>query len=382
LASYMHTSGAFEANAALRPRREPNVKQHSELKSQTPPEAVIFGCSAAMKKVRRDLAMIASADVPVLINGPSGTGKDIIARLIHRASVFARGPYLKVNCPAIPDALLESELFGYEKGAFTGANSSKAGLIVQANGGTLFLDEIGELSLGLQSKLLQVLQDGKFCRIGAHEDTRSEARVICATNRDLKTEVAAGRFREDLFYRINVVSITMPSLRERSADIPGLVEYFREHFNMVYNRQARILSAPLMRSLQAYHWPGNIRQLENLIKRYVVLGEEDCIAGDLNEPVPSTFAAIDIPDDGPVPLKKMTRQAVHCLERHIILKVLQAHHWNRRRAAEVLKISYRALLYKIQDIGLSPGRPGQGEMPSERSHHRAIGSPVDRQQAA
>jgi two-component system response regulator AtoC len=348
------------------------MKQYSEPASQMPPESVIFGCSAAMKKVRRDLAMIASADVPVLIQGPSGTGKDIIGRLIHRASVFAKGPYLKINCPAIPDALLESELFGYEKGAFTGANSSKSGLIAQANGGTLFLDEIGELSLALQSKLLQVLQDGKFCRIGAHEDTRSEARVICATNLDLKREVEAGGFRGDLFYRINVVSITMPSLRERSADIPGLVEYFRGLFNMVYNRQARALSAPLMRSLQAYHWPGNIRQLENLIKRYVVLGGEDCIAGDLNEPLPSTLA-IDIPDDGPVPLKKMTRQAVHRLERHIILKVLQAHRWNRRRTAEVLKISYRALLYKIQDAGLSPGRIGKGETRSERSDHRAIG---------
>jgi two-component system response regulator AtoC len=241
------------------------------------------------------------------------------------------------------------------------------------------LDEIGELSLALQSKLLQVLQDGKFCRIGAHEDTRSEARVICATNRDLKREVAAGGFREDLFYRINVVNITMPSLRERSADIPGLVEYFRGHFNMVYNRQARALSGPLMCSLQTYHWPGNIRQLENLIKRYVVLGEEDCIAGDLNEPLPNTFE-IDIPEEGPVPLKKMTRQAVHRLERHIILKVLQAHQWNRRRAAEVLKISYRALLYKIQDTGLSPGRPVEAQTPSGRSDHRAIGS-GDRQQA-
>jgi two-component system response regulator AtoC len=357
------------------------MKQYSEPASQMPPESVIFGCSAAMKKVRRDLAMIASADVPVLIHGPSGTGKDIMARLIHRASVFAKGPYLKINCPAIPDALLESELFGYEKGAFTGANSSKPGLIAQANGGTLFLDEIGELSLGLQSKLLQVLQDGKFCRIGARQDTRSEARVICATNLDLKREVEAGGFREDLFYRINVVSITMPSLRERSADIPGLVEYFRGLFNTVYNRQARVLSAPLMRSLQAYHWPGNIRQLENLIKRYVVLGEEDCIAGDLNEPLPSTLA-IDIPDDGPVPLKKMTRQAVHRLERHIILKVLQAHRWNRRRAAEVLKISYRALLYKIQDAGLSPGRMGKGQIPSERLDHRVIESSGDRQEAA
>ncbi len=277
-----------------------------------------------MKKVKRDLSMIASADVPVLIQGPSGTGKEIIAKMIHRASAFAKGPYVKVNCPAIPDALLESELFGYEKGAFTGANTAKPGLIALANDGTLFLDEIGELSLGLQSKLLQVLQDGKFSRIGAHEDTRSEARVICATNRDLKQEIEAGNFREDLFYRINVVNVTLPSLRERSADIPELVEYFRDHFNMMYNRRTPPISASLMRLLQAYHWPGNIRQLENLMKRYVILGTETCISSDLAEPAPNTFD-LDIPMEGPVPLKKITKQAVRRLEREIILKVLQTH---------------------------------------------------------
>jgi two-component system response regulator AtoC len=332
------------------------MKQPVEPHLEFPPESVVFGSSEAMKKVRRDLTMIASADVPVLIQGPSGTGKEIIARMIHRASPYAKGPYLKVNCPAIPDALLESELFGYEKGAFTGAYTAKLGLIVMANRGTLFLDEIGELSLPLQSKLLQVLQDGKFCRIGAQEDTRSEARVICATNRDLKQEIEAGGFREDLFYRINVVNVTLPSLHERSADIPELVEYFREHFNMVYNRRVPSISAPLLRVLQAYQWPGNIRQLENMIKRYVVLGTESCIATDLSEPAPHQLE-VEIPEHGPVPLKKMTQQATRRLERQIILKVLQSHHWNRRRAAEVLKISYRALLYKIRDAGLSPGRP-------------------------
>src|SRR5262249_34836159 len=237
-----------------------------------PPESAIFGSSEAMKKVWRDLSLIASADVPVLIQGPSGTGKEIIAKLIHGSSAYGKGPYLKVNCPAIPDTLLESELFGYEKGAFTGAHASKPGLIALANRGTLFLDEIGELSLALQAKLLQVMQDGKFCRIGAQEETRSEARVICATNRDLQREIAAGTFREDLFFRVNVVNIAMPSLRERSEDIPELVEYFCQHFNMVYNRGAPAISDSLTRLLQAYHWPGNIRQLENLMKRYVILG--------------------------------------------------------------------------------------------------------------
>lgn len=338
------------------------MKHTIEQNFDLPPESAIFGTSEAMKKVRRDLALVASADVPVLIQGASGTGKEIVAKLIHRASPLAKGPYVKVNCPAIPDALLESELFGYEKGAFTGAYTSKPGLIALADGGTLFLDEIGELSLGLQSKLLQVLQDGKFCRIGAQEDTRSEARVICATNRDLKQEIAAGAFREDLFYRVNVVNIALPSLRDRSADIPELVEYFLGHFNMMYNRKAQPLSASLMRLLQAYHWPGNIRQLENLIKRYVILGTEACISVDLAEPAPSTFD-FDMPQEGPVPLKKITNQAVRRLEREIILKVLQAHHWNRRRAAEALKISYRALLYKIRDAGLSPNRATVRSMP-------------------
>lgn len=351
------------------------MKLSGESNLALPPDAAIFGASEAMKKVRRDLAMVASADVPVLIQGPSGTGKEIIAKLIHQMSAYAKGPYLKINCPAIPDQLLESELFGYEKGSFTGAFTSKPGLITLANRGTLFLDEIGELSLAMQSKLLQVLQDGKFCRIGAQEDTRSEARVICATNRDLKQEIEAGNFREDLFYRINVVNITMPSLRERNADIPELVEYFRGYFNMAYNRKAPPLSGSLMRLLQAYHWPGNIRQLENLLKRYVILGTEACITNDLAEPLPSSFE-LEIPEEGPVPLKKMTQQAVRRLERQIILKVLQAQHWNRRRAAEILRISYRALLYKIRDAGLSPIRPASQDPQNSSNRVTPITQPT------
>lgn len=351
---------------------------HGELAVELPPESVIFGKSPAMKKVRRELDLIAISDVPVLIQGPSGTGKEIVARLIHLSSAYAKGPYQKVNCPAIPDALLESELFGYEKGAFTGAYSSKPGRIALANRGTLFLDEIGELSLALQAKLLQVLQDGKFCRIGAQEDTRSEARVVCATNRDLKREIAAGTFREDLFFRVNVVNITMPSLHERRADIPELVEYFREHFNMVYNRKAPAISGSLMRLLEAYRWPGNIRQLENLIKRYVILADEACISNDLAEPAPSPMD-VEIPEEGPVPLKEITHQAILRLERRIILKVLQRNHWNRRRAAKALKISYRALLYKISEAGLSGREGGEGlkagcEAPQQKPASAICGS--------
>ena len=191
-----------------------------------PPEAVIFGRSEVMQSLRDRMDKVASANVPVLIQGESGTGKDIIARMIHGLSPWRTGPFVKVNCPAIPGTLLESELFGYEKGAFTGAYGSKPGRVEMAHRGTLFLDEISELDLGLQSKLLQLLQDGQFCRIGAQEDKKVEVRVVCATNRVLEAEIENGTFRQDLFYRINVVNLQMPPLRERKGDIPELVDIF------------------------------------------------------------------------------------------------------------------------------------------------------------
>jgi two-component system, NtrC family, response regulator AtoC len=322
---------------------------------EMPPEAVVFGRTEAMRAVRDRLAKLASANVPVLIQGESGTGKDIIARMIHTASPWRSGPWVKVNCPAIPGTLLESELFGYEKGAFTGAYGVKPGRVEMAHRGTLFLDEISELDLGLQSKLLQLLQDGQFCRIGAQEDKKVEVRVVCATNRKLEQEIENGTFRSDLFYRINVVNLYMPPLRERAADIPDLVSYFLEYQNRKYNCRAKPLSNEMMTVLRKYHWPGNVRELENLIKRYVILGNEDVISADLAPRNPDFFNA-EIPIDGQISLKKVTRQAVRELERKIILKVLQNHHWNRKQAARTLSISYRALLYKIRDAGLPSNR--------------------------
>src|SRR5579862_7507368 len=322
---------------------------------EMPPDAIIFGRSEAMQAVRDRLTKLAAANVPVLIQGESGTGKDIIARMIHTASPWRTGPWVKVNCPAIPGTLLESELFGYEKGAFTGAYGMKPGRVEMAHRGTLFLDEISELDLGLQSKLLQLLQDGQFCRIGAQEDKKVEVRVVCATNRVLEAEIESGTFRQDLFYRINVVNLQMPPLRERKADIPDLVTYFLEYYNRKYNCRARTLSGELMASLQKYHWPGNIRELENLIKRYVILGNEEVISSDLVSHQ-QVYAVPDINYDGPIALKTITRQATRELERKVILKVLQAHHWNRKQAARALSISYRALLYKIRDAGLPPNR--------------------------
>jgi len=322
---------------------------------EIPPEAVVFGRTEAMQAVRERLSRLASANVPVLIQGESGTGKDIIARMIHMASPWRTGPWVKVNCPAIPGTLLESELFGYEKGAFTGAYGTKPGRVEMAHRGTLFLDEISELDLALQSKLLQLLQDGQFCRIGAQEDKKVEVRVVCATNRKLEQEVENGAFRADLFYRINVVNLYMPPLRERAVDIPDLATYFLEYYNRKYNCRAKPLSGDLMGTLRKYHWPGNVRELENLVKRYVILGTEDVIASDLAPRAPDFFNA-EIPLDGQISLKKLTRQAVRELERKVILKVLQTHHWNRKQAARALSISYRALLYKIRDAGLPSNR--------------------------
>jgi two-component system, NtrC family, response regulator AtoC len=322
---------------------------------EIPPEGVVFGHSDLMQSLRQRMDKVASANVPVLIQGESGTGKDIVARMIHGLSPWRTGPFVKVNCPAIPGTLLESELFGYEKGAFTGAYGTKPGRVEMAHRGTLFLDEISELDLGLQSKLLQLLQDGQFCRIGAQEDKKVEVRVVCATNRKLEIEIENGTFRQDLFYRINVVNLQMPPLRERRGDIPDLVDYFLDYYNRKYNCRARVLSADLLSALQKYHWPGNIRELENLVKRYVILGNEEVISSDLVTREQEYFNP-EINVDGPISLKKLTRQATRELERKIILKVLQAHHWNRKQAARALGISYRALLYKIRDAGLPPNR--------------------------
>jgi len=342
-------NGAFTLMTTL------SVSTLAQSLGEVPPDNIIFGHSEVMQSVRSRLGKVAAANVPVLITGESGTGKDIIARLIHSLSPWRVGPYVKVNCPAIPGTLLESELFGYEKGAFTGAVGSKPGRVEMAHRGTLFLDEISELDPSLQSKLLQLLQDGQFCRIGAQEDKKVEVRVVCATNRQLEAEIESGTFRQDLYYRINVVNIRMPALRERRGDIEDLCGYFLEYYNRKFNCRARPLSNEVLAVLQKYHWPGNIRELENLIKRYVILGHEEVITNDLVAREPDFFNQ-EINLDGPISLKKMTRQCVRELERKVILKVLQQHHWNRKQAARTLGISYRALLYKIRDAGLPSNR--------------------------
>lgn len=317
-----------------------------------PPEDVIFGHSPQMLNIRERIDKIAAANVPVLIEGESGIGKDVLARYLHLRSPWSSGPFVKVNCPAVPGTLIESELFGYERGAFTGANATKPGRVEMAHRGTLFLDEISELDFNLQSKLLQLLQDGQFSRIGSQQDKTVDVRVVCATNKLLKDEVASGAFRQDLYYRINVVRIHMPALRDRAMDIPPLVRYFLDYYNLKYNCRAKPLSQTCLEQMQLYGWPGNIRQLENLIRRYVIIDSEESV---LSELVTTTSSKLpfDIPSSGPISLKRITRKAADEVERKMIFATLQATNWNRKRAARSLGISYRALLYKLRAFGVA-----------------------------
>jgi two-component system response regulator AtoC len=318
---------------------------------ELPPDQIVFGQSPQMLEVRQRMERLANNDIPVLITGPSGTGKEVISRMLHARSAWCDGPFVKINCPAIPATLLESELFGYERGAFTGAFSKKMGRVERANRGTLFLDEIGELDLGLQSKLLQLLQDRSFCRIGASEDSKVEVRVVCATNRNLNAEVEAGTFRQDLYYRINVLSIVLPPLTERRGDISMLLDYFLTSFSKSYGQSVRPFSSSMMKMFASYHWPGNIREMENLVKRYVIFGSEEIVASALQS---RATDQVNIPaGDEPVSLKMLTREATKRFEQEIIRKVLSDNRWSRKKTAKKLNMSYRALLYKLKDAGIN-----------------------------
>jgi two-component system response regulator AtoC len=324
----------------------------NETQLDLPPIEVIFGRTAEMQVIRRKLEMVAKTNVAVLVQGESGTGKELCARLIHGTSERLAGELVKVSCPAIPAGLIETELFGYEKGAFTGAHSTKRGRLEQAHGGTLFLDEVGSLDMSVQSKLLQVLQDGSFMRVGGHETRNIETRIVSVANRDLREQVAEGTFRLDFLYRINAVTINMPPLRRRSEDLPLLVDYFIGHHARIFHTTPAPLSRSVVRMMQRYEWPGNIRQLDNLVRSYVLMGSEDALVSELTEEEKPTSAAVsDVDVSQPISLKLVTRKATHDLERQIILKVLKANNWNRQKTAKWLKISYRSLLYKLNEVG-------------------------------
>lgn len=322
---------------------------------------IIFFNSPKMATIKSIIDEVAKTDITVLIKGESGTGKELIARTIHNSSYRKSRPFVKVNCAAIPANLLESELFGFEKGAFTGANLKKPGKFEIANGGTILLNDIEEMDYSLQAKLLQVLQDGAFSRLGGNGDLSVNARVIVTTKNNIERSMAEGRFREDLFFRINVINLTIPPLRERVEQIPSLSEYFFNLYKKRYGREVPPLSATLLEVFKTYSWPGNIRELENFIKRIVILGEEEMVLQSLYErikeeervqkasPSPSPCPQ---PNKGLFNLKEVGRKAAELAERELIEATLQQTRWNRREAARLLRISYKALIYKVERYGL------------------------------
>jgi two-component system response regulator AtoC len=307
----------------------------------------ILAKSARMQEIFRTISKIAEYKTTVLVTGESGVGKELVARAIHRRSTRRGGPFVAVNCGAIPENLLESELFGHKKGAFTDAVQDRRGLFEEATTGTLFLDEIGELPLGLQVKLLRVLEDEKIRRVGEARDTQVDVRIIAATHRDLTAETKAGRFREDLFYRLNVLPIHCPPLRDRRDDIPLLIDHFIAKNNSRLGTSIRGMDTETRRLLYEYAWPGNVRELENTIERAMVLSEgEQIVAADLPERIREARDPVQVQlASGELSVKKTTR----IIEEILIRRALQKTKGNRTRAAEVLEISHRALLYKIKD---------------------------------
>ena len=329
---------------------------------------MLFGTSPKMMEVKMTIEQVADTTATVLIRGESGTGKEVVARMVHSESSRCDKSFVKVNCAAIPHELLESELFGYEPGAFTGATRQKLGKFEQANGGTVFLDEISEMHPALQAKLLHVLQDHEFSRLGGKRDIQVDVRVLAATNKPLERAVEEGVFREDLFYRLNVVTIHIPPLRERREEIPVFLEYFLEKYSQHYGKRPPMFSEYAVARMMAYAWPGNIRELENLVKRYVIVGNEAQIIRELSthKPIVSSFGdatttvSATTPSVPPIQtsgngtdlempsLLEIGRRAAMQAEREAIERVLAQTRWNRRQAAKILKISYKALLNKLK----------------------------------
>jgi two-component system response regulator AtoC len=312
-------------------------------------------CSMKMREIESHCTLVARADIPVLILGESGTGKEVAAMLIHKLSTRSRNSFLKVNCAAMPADLLESELFGYEQGAFTGAIKSKPGKFEICNNGTIFLDEIGEMPTVLQAKLLQVLQDGSFSRLGSRASVKVDVRVIAATNIDIKASIAQKAFREDLYYRLNGFTVKMPPLRERTEEIQILSQHFMRKVSAKYERDPLPISSALLQAFSGHSWPGNLRELENTIKRYLVLGDERAIIDELNPRHTSgSFAAAGEDQEASGGLKCMVRNLKGSAEAAVIAQTLEGTGWNRKAAANDLQISYKALLYKIKQYNLSP----------------------------
>ncbi|MBI4459448.1 MAG: sigma-54-dependent Fis family transcriptional regulator [Acidobacteria bacterium] len=311
-----------------------------------------------MLKIQETIRQIAHTDVPVFIHGESGVGKEVVARSIHDSSNRRNKPFLKINCSALPTDLLESEMFGYEKGAFTGAVASKPGKFELADKGTIFLDEIGEMAPSLQAKLLQVLQDGQFSRLGGRAQVRVDVRVLAATNANIQQGLKTGAFREDLYYRINVVNVHVPPLRERMDELPALIAHFTDKYGSRYNRNDIALSPRFLAALQQYDWPGNIRELENVIRRYLVLDGSDLVTEELELLARSHFQdAMDLPRNAQpegekIPFAARINELKNQAQAEAILQALNKTNWNRKAAAKLLNISYKSLLYRMKVLNL------------------------------
>jgi len=395
--------GEIALDAAIKSAIEKTrlVSEISELRRQLSDDEdrafLFWGDSPEMKAIAQVIEQVSDNDVTVLIRGESGVGKELVARAIHQRSPRKDRPFVKVNCAALPSELLESELFGHEKGAFTGAAMTRIGKFEQADTGTIFLDEIGEMKAALQAKLLHVLQDAQFTKLGSNKPINVDVRIVAATNRDLEAMMMRNEFREDLYYRLKVIEVTVPPLRERRSEIVHLTQFFIDRYARRYNRPVRQLSPELATLFQSYEWPGNIRELENMIKRIVILQDEQLVLREMTRaprsltqpapaptpaPAPPPAAAAggaaaeaesssggvavadedDADDDAaPAPaatggrLADVAKAASLKAERTIIEDTLRQVHWNRRRAAEQLGVSYKTLLNKIKECGISRG---------------------------
>ena len=398
--------GEIALDVAIKNAIEKNrlVSELSELRQQLSDDEdrAVWGNSEKMRGIAQVIEQVADSDVTVLIRGESGVGKELVARAIHQRSTRRNRPFVKVNCAALPAELLESELFGHERGAFTGAAATRIGKFEQADGGTLMLDEIGEMKPALQAKMLHVLQDAEFTKLGSNKRIQVDVRVVAATNRDLEKMLENGDFREDLYYRLKVIELTVPALRERRDEVATLTDFFVARYSRKYNRPARPISDELRQMFLVYEWPGNIRELENMIKRVVILQDEQLVAHEIERnmkraaaapalvaaaaPAPMAMAgvAVGVPagvgalpgslppqldradaedngdesepaDEGSSSLAAVAKAASIKAERAAIEQTLRQVHWNRRKAAQHLGVSYKTLLNKIKECGISRG---------------------------
>jgi len=339
-------------------------------------EPTIVGVSHNITRIKELIAQVADTGLNTIVYGETGVGKELVVQSLYQKSTRVGKPFVKVNCAALPDTLLESEMFGYEQGAFTGADRRKRGKFEQANGGLLFLDEIGDMSLPLQAKLLHVLQGGDFSPLGSEKNVKMAAWIITATNRELEGDMENGKFREDLYYRLSTIKIHIEPLRQRPEDIPPLIDHYVKAYTIQFvGKQLSTPSQEDIEKLVAYHWPGNVRELQNVLKRFMILGDsqdslDDMLIGNgsrsraadlptsegrLNSPLGLLeFDPNDPPDLASLSLKKIKKQAIVRVEKEIISYVLEKTGWNRSKATKILNISYKTLLYKIKNLGIEP----------------------------